>query len=91
MSKALEVIEAFVEERVYKVCSEQTMFHCLSEVEENEIVNLLKEIPELKSSLGTGVILQGEEADTVRRLLSGKKVPIALVKAISSGKNIIIF
>lgn len=88
---SLETIESFVEEKVYAVCTEKNLVSSLTEDEEAEIMAILRRMPELRSTLGTGVVMAGEEAKTVSKALNGKNISKALTTAISSGKNVILF
>lgn len=89
--ESLETIESFVEGKVYAVCTEKKLVGSLTENEETEMMALLRKNPELRSTLGTGVVMAGEEAKTVTRFLDGKKISNVLTTAIASGKNVILF
>ena len=89
--KSLEILELFIEERIYEVCNENKLVGSLTEEEEEELLTLIRKKYELKLSLGTGVVISGEEADKVAELLEGEKVSQDLLKAIKSGENVVLF
>ena len=88
---SLENIESFVEEKVYEVCTDKNLIGALTEDEESEMIALIRKMPELRSTLGKGVVMAGEEANTVAKALNGKNISKALTAAIASGKNVILF
>ena len=88
---ALETIEGFVEEKVYEICTEMTLASSLSEEDESTLMALIREIPELRATLGVGVVMAGAEAKNVYNLLEGKTYLKALLSAINSGKNVVLF
>lgn len=89
--KSLEILETFIEERIYEVCNENKLVGSLTEEEEEELLTLIRKKYELKLTLGTGVVISGEEADKVAELLEGEKVSQDLLKAIKSGENVVLF
>lgn len=88
---ALDVIENFSEQKIYETCNEKTLAYSLNEEEEAEIMKLIRNDPELRATLGAGVVMAGEEAKTVSGILSGKTSFEALLSALSSGKNVVLF
>lgn len=88
---ALGTLEEFVEERICEICTEETFARSLSEDEESALMTLLRKTPELRVSLGVGVVMAGEEARNVSALLEGKTSLAALRTAINSGKNVVLF
>lgn len=88
---SLETIESFVENMVYDVCNDKNSFGEFSKEEEAELMSALKKMPELKASLGMGVVLAGDDAKMVKKLIKGKSIPELIEKAIDTGKNVIIF
>ena len=88
---SLEVLENYVEEKVYEVCTEKVLVGSLSEDEESSIMSLMRKEPELRATLGVGVVMAGKEAQSVSALFEGKAVPKILLSAIASGKNVILF
>ena len=88
---SLETIEAFVEEKVYEVCTLKTIANSLSEYEEMEMIALLRKMPELRSTLGVGVIMAGDEAKALLKFLENKEISEKLITAIASEKNVILF
>ena len=89
--KSLEILELFIEERIYESCNENKLVCSLTEEEEEELLILIRKKYELKLTLGTGVVISGEEADKVAELLEGEKVSQDLLKAIKSGENVVLF
>ena len=88
---SLEILESYVENKVYEVCTEEILVGSLSEDEEASIIALMRKAPGLRATLGVGVIMAGEEAKSTSALLEGKSVPKALLSAIASGKNVVLF
>lgn len=88
---SLETIESFVEEKVYAFCNDINCVGSFSEAEEDEIMALLKKKPELRETIGTGVILAGTEAESVSAALSKASVSKKLSAAVASGKNVVLF
>ena len=88
---SLESIEAFAEEKVYEICTENNIAHSLSEDEEATIMTLIRKTPELRATLGVGVVMAGPEAKCVVNLLRGKAVSESLTEALESGKNVVLF
>lgn len=84
---ALKTIELFVESRVER-CE---VFDELSEAEEEEVIGFIRENPELRKSLGTGVIMDGVQADEVRNIISSCDGVSKILKALETGKKIILF
>ena len=89
--KALETIEEFVEDKVYEICTEKTLVSSLSEDEESTLMALIRKNPELRATLGVGVVMAGVEAENVFNLLKGNIDSKELLSAINSGKNIVVF
>ena len=56
-----------------------------------EIMALLRKNPELRATLGVGVVMAGEEAENISKILEGKITSKALLSAINSGKNVVLF
>ena len=88
---SLETLESYVEEKVYEVCTEKVLVGSLNEDEESAVMSLMRKVPELRASLGVGVVMAGAEAKKVSELLEGKSVSGTLLTAIASGKNVILF
>ena len=87
----MEAIESFVEKTVYEICTPTNAVGSLSEDEETTIMALIRKNPELRATLGIGVVMAGAEAKGVAKLLNGKPVSEALVSALDSGKNVVLF
>lgn len=88
---SLDTIESFVEQKIYDFCNDANCVGSLSEAEEEEIMALLKKKPELRETIGTGVILAGKEAKAVSVALSKESVSQKLIIAVASGRNVILF
>ena len=84
-------IESFVEEKVYEICTEKNIVGSLNEDEEETIMTLIRKTPELRATLGVGVVMAGTEAKCVAKFLKGKSVSEALIVALYSGKNVVLF
>lgn len=90
VKNALEIIEAFVETRVNEGCTNAFLGEMTDE-EEAALLSVLKTSPQLRNSLGSGVVLAGEQAADVKKVISDLNVPKLIVDALDSGKNVIIF
>lgn len=88
---SLETLESYIEDKVYEICTEKALVGSLSEDEESSIMSLMREAPELRATLGVGVVMAGAEAKCTSALLEGKSVPRSLLSAIASGKNVVLF
>lgn len=88
---SLETLESFIEDKVYEVCTEKNCESSLTEDEESAIMALLRKNPKLRETLGVGVVMAGAEAEKVTKLLEGKVISKALLTAINSGKNVVLF
>ena len=88
---SLETIESFVEEKVYEICTEKNIVGSLNEDEEETIMTLIRKTPELRATLGVGVVMAGTEAKCVAKFLKGKSVSEELIVALYSGKNVVLF
>lgn len=84
---ALEVIEAFVENVVKSKCKNRVGE--LSDEEMAAVISLLKRYPELKKTLGLGIVYPGEQSQNVAEKLKGE-APV-LQKILRSGEVIVIF
>ena len=85
---ALETIEWFVESRVQERCES---FDELSEAEEKKVTSLIRDNPELRKSLGSGVITDGAQSEEIRNLIGSCDGASKILKALETGKNIILF
>lgn len=88
---SLETLESYVEEKVYEICTEKVLVGSLSEDEESSVMSLMRKVPELRATIGVGVVMAGAEAKSVSALLEGKAIPQSLLSSITSGKNVILF
>lgn len=88
---SLETLESYVEEKVYEICTEKTLAGSLSEDEEGVLMALIRKNPELKATIGVGVVMAGEEANKIANVFMGENCIKTLVNALDSGKNVIIF
>lgn len=89
--ESLECIEMYIEEKIYEVCTENNLVGCLTEEEENELFALIRKKQELKFTLGTGIVIAGEEANKVSELLKSEKISQNIINAINSGKSVVLF
>lgn len=89
--ESLECIEMYIEEKIYEVCTENNLVGRLTEEEENELFALIRKKQELKYTLGTGIVVAGEEANKVSELLKSEKVSQNIIDAINSGKSVVLF
>lgn len=90
VKNALEIIESFVETRVTESCTNALLGEMTDE-EEAALLSVLKTSPQLRNSLGSGVVLAGEQATEVKKNINALKVPKLIIDALDSGKNVIIF
>lgn len=87
---SLEVIENYVETKIYDSCNSKNVFGELSDDEEALMFDAFKKTPELRDSLGTGVVL-ADNANKVKELIKGKVIPCIIEKALSTGKSVVLF
>ena len=85
---ALETIESFVEARVCERCD---FLGELSEDSENMTIELIRNNPKLKETLGTGVITIGSQTDEVKNIIGSCEGMEEIIKALETEKNIILF
>lgn len=86
---ALETIEEYVESMVVGLCENATSE--LTEDEESTMFKLIKKNNNLKETLGTGVVLKGNQADEVKKNIKTEKGMSKILEAIESGENVVIF
>ena len=86
---ALGIIEEYVEAKVFEVCDAR--IDELNDKEEALMLQFIKKNPTIQSSLGIGVVMSGDQADELMKLIK-KEMGLDKIKtAIESGKNIVIF
>lgn len=85
---ALETIEQFVASCVQE---RGKFLDELNEDEEKKVISLIRDNPELGKNLGTGVIISGTQSDEVRNLIYSCDGASKILKALETGKNIILF
>lgn len=89
ITDALSVIEMFVETKIKEICGNP--INILSDSEEDAILNLIKRYPNLRATLGTGVIMRGSQADEIISVIKSQGKYDKLLSAIESGLNIVVF
>lgn len=87
--EALETIEIYIESKVAEICG--SPFSELTDDEENQMLRLIKTNPVIKTSLGKGVVLRGQQAREVAAELKTESGLDKICGAIESGNNIILF
>ncbi len=89
IKKSLSNIEQYVETKIEDLCD--LRIYCIDDSEELILLDLIKKNPNLKDTLGLGVIKQGEQKDKVLGIL--KKTPglEKLFDAITENDNIVMF
>lgn len=87
--KALEIVEGYVENEVNKSCKDK-MFE-LTDIEEEDMLLFIRQNPLLRSTLGNGVVMSGEQADEVLRIIGNDTKFNKIRLAIKGGKNIVLF
>lgn len=88
---ALETVEAYIEKKVYSYCDANNLIGELPSEDEEALLQLMRKEPELKATLGSGVILAGKETADMHRLLAAKSAPRLVMDAVQSGGNIVFF
>ena len=86
---ALETIEEYVEHKVLSICGSERSE--LTEDEESVFLNIIKNNKVLKDTLGTGVVIKGEQARKVKKIIKTEKGMKKIEEAIESGENVVIF
>ena len=79
----------YVENEVRVSCTE--IFSELTDEEENEIFSMIKKYPDLLKTLGTGVILKGEQQVALQTIIEREGVLGKIKDALTIEKNVIIF
>lgn len=89
---SLENIEDFIKERVEMLCKDSSFQYELSMQEEKNLTRIIKDNPDLRDSIGTGVIVNGIQSETVLKELQQKNnCPKAILESLSRDGNTIIF
>jgi len=86
---ALETIEEYVEHKVMSLCGIEG--NELTADEENTFLNIIKNDNALKDTLGTGVVLKGNQAEGVYSIIKSKKGMEKIREAIETGENVVLF
>ena len=86
---SLEIIQDFVNEKVYEYCG-QNRHAELSSQGVDYIDSLSQKSDYLKKTLGSGVVLAGEESDKVLAELTESDEIKSVIEALNSGKNLVI-
>lgn len=86
---ALETVEQFAESRIEALCDKELF--SLSQEEEDRMLQVIRDNPDLKDSLGMGVISAGEQADKVIQVMQNEKGLERICAALRRGENIVIF
>ena len=89
VTESLETIIEYVENEVRVSCTE--IFSELTDEEENEIFSMIKKYPDLLKTLGTGVILKGEQQVALQTIIEREGVLGKIKDALTIEKNVIIF
>lgn len=90
--QALERVEGFASERIDELCQGASYSYELSSKDEDDLMRLLKETPEIRDIIGSGVIMKGDESEYVLRYLKKKeKVSKELINSVRHAKCTIIF
>ncbi len=87
---SLETLQFFIEDRLSEVCNEKTMIGSLSEDEESILIAAISKSELLKNTIGTGVVLAGEELEKTREELIKLTSLKILMEALQKNKNLII-
>ncbi len=88
VSDSLDSIISYISTTVPKEC--EPVVVSLSDDEEEAVINVIKVNPIIRESLGSGVVLQGEEAVTVLKIIKNEVLLSKLVFILESGKNLIL-
>lgn len=89
VSEALYTIEEYIDSKFSEDFSDE--YFELNEEEEDKYITLLKKYPELKMSLGTGVVYKNGKHEEILSKIKNESGIDKLLKALNSGKNIVIF
>lgn len=83
--EAAQTVAKYAEITILKFCEEY------SELNDNQIDKLISSDSKIKTIISTGVILNGEEATELKKLINSDNDFNKLVEAIDTGKNVVIF
>jgi len=87
---SLETIQMFIEEKMGHICTDEASIATLSDEKESLLLEIIKRSEVLKNTLGTGVVLSGQEAVAVKNeLVELGDIP-EISEALDSKKNLII-
>lgn len=89
VTESLETIMEYVEKAVRSNCTE--FFSELTDEEEDMITSIIKRYPNLRKTLGTGVVLKGEQQMELQALIKSEGILDKINDALAKGKHIIFF
>lgn len=88
VTEALNTVEEYIDQAVAN-CTE--FFAEMTDEEENEMISIIKKYPDLRKTLGTGVIFQGEQQKELQSIAENEDALRKIKAALATGKNVIIF
>lgn len=86
---ALSTVEMFVETKIKDICGNP--INTLSEAEEDAMLDLIRKHPNLRETLGVGVIMRGKQSKNLLSVIKSGDGFDKLIDACNSDSNIVVF
>lgn len=86
---ALDTILDYVQSSIIELCGESVAD--LNEEKENAIIQIVNQTPKIKSNLGIGTVLAGEEAGIVLNTIKNEALLNELVLILKSGYSLVLY
>lgn len=85
-----ETVQSYAESKLSDFCAQGKLLRELTEDEETLWHNWSKSAETLRRSMGSGVVLAGKEAQTVREALGNISEATFILEALGSGQNLVL-
>lgn len=90
VADALDTIQQFAEQKLNELCTEDACAAQWGDEQDEALFAAFRESEPLKSILGGGVVLAGEEAETVQRELARFPKLTSIAELFRTGKNLVL-
>lgn len=91
VSEALETIQEFTKEKLCEICADGVRELTWSDGQAETLFAAFQKSAQLKAIMGSGVVLAGEEAETVQRELAGFPELASIAELLRTGKNLVLY
>jgi len=88
VSDALYTVRDFIEAKLHQLCPDAALE--LTDQEESALLVLVRSSQELRKSIGSGVVLAGDEAGAVQTALRDRAELSRLLEPLASGKSLVL-